>query len=98
MGVLILKLGNIGRMKVITTDAFTLGEVTGAQGDTTTWQITHLDVTLTKETTIELGFKKPIFGSVTVCLPVTAVKKVGDVVTLNKSLLEFKSLKECNAE
>ena len=98
MGVLILKLGNVGRMKVITTDAFTLGEVTGAQGDTETWKITHLDVTLTKETTMELGFKKPIFGSVTVCLPVTAVKKVGDVVTLNKSLIEIKSLKECKAK
>ena len=98
MGVLVLKLGNVGRMKVITTDAFTLGEVTGAQGDTETWKITHLDVTLTKETTMELGFKKPILGSVTICLPVTAVKKVGDVITLNKSLIEFKSLKECKVE
>ena len=85
-------------MKVITADAFTLGEIDGAHADTGTWQITRLDVELTKETTRELGFKKPMLGSITVCLPVTAVKEVGDVITLNKSLLEFKSLKECNAE
>jgi hypothetical protein len=31
-------------------------------------------------------------------LPITAVKQVGDVITLNQSLLEFKNLKECKAE
>ena len=85
-------------MKVITDDAFTLGEVDGAHADTATWQITHLDVELTKVATGELGFKKPILGSVTVRLPITAVKQVGDVITLNKSLLEFKNLKESKAE
>ena len=85
-------------MQVITADAYTLGEIDGAHADTVTWQITHLDVALTKEATRELGFKKPMLGSLTVCLPVTAVKKVGDVVTLNQSLLEFKNLKECKAE
>ena len=98
LGVLILKVGNMNGMKVITADAFTLGEIEGAHADTATWQITHLDVTLTKEATRELGFKKPMLGSLTVCLPVTVVKQVGDVITLNKSLLEFKSLKECKAE
>jgi sporulation protein YlmC with PRC-barrel domain len=85
-------------MSVITADAFTLGEVDGAHADTKTWQITHLDVALTKETTKELGLKKPILGSLTVCLPVTVVKKVGDVITLDKSLLEFKDMKECKVE
>jgi sporulation protein YlmC with PRC-barrel domain len=78
-------------MKVITADAFTLGEVDGTHTDMATWQITHLDVELTKEATKELNFKKPRFGSLKVSLPITAVKKVGDVITLNKSLLEFKS-------
>jgi sporulation protein YlmC with PRC-barrel domain len=85
-------------MKVITADAFTLGEIDGTHADTATWQITSLDVELTKETTRELGFQKPRFGSLKVCLPITAVKEVGDVITLNKSLLEFKNLKECEAE
>ena len=85
-------------MRVITDDAFTLGEVDGAQANTVTWQITHLDVALTKEATKELGFKKPMLGSLTICLPVTAIKKVGDVITLNFSLKTFKDLKECQVE
>jgi sporulation protein YlmC with PRC-barrel domain len=85
-------------MKVITADAFTLGEIDGTHADTATWQITNLDVGLTKEATRELGFKKPMLGTLTLCLPITTVKKVGDVITLNKSLQELKSLKECKAE
>jgi sporulation protein YlmC with PRC-barrel domain len=85
-------------MSVITADAFTLGEVDGAHADTKTWQITHLEVALTKEITKELGLKKPMLGSLTVCLPVTVVKEVGDVITLDKSLLEFKDMKECKVE
>jgi len=85
-------------MKVITADAYTLGEVDGAHVDTDTWTITHLDVGLTKEATRELGFKKPMLGSLSVCLPITVVKNFGDVITLNKSLQEFKNLKECKGE
>jgi len=84
-------------MSVITSDAYTLGEVGGAHADISTWTITHLDVELTKEVGEELGFKKPLLGSVTVCLPINAVKKVGDVITLNKSLLDLKSIRECKS-
>ena len=93
-----MKVSNLNGMTVITADAFTLGEVDGAHADTGTWQITHLEVALNKETTRELGLKKPILGSLTVCLPITTIKKVGDVITLNKSLLEFKNLKECKLD
>ena len=98
LGVLILKVGNINGMKVITADAFNLGEVDGARVDIGTWKITYLDVELTKEVTKELNFKKPMFGSLKVLLPINAVKEIGDVITLNKSLLEFKDLKEVKAE
>jgi sporulation protein YlmC with PRC-barrel domain len=85
-------------MSVITSDAYTLGEVDGAHADIGVWNITHLDVELTKEATEELGFKKPLLGSLTVCLPINAVKQVGNVITLNKSRLELKNLKECKTE
>ena len=93
-----MKVSNMNGMKVITADAFRLGEVDGAHADTGTWQITNLIVELTKEATKELNFKKPMFGSLTVCLPITAVKEIGDVITLNKSLIEFKDLKEVKPE
>lgn len=95
LGDKILKVSKMNGMKVITADAYTLGEVEGAHADTDTWKITHLDVGLTKEATRELGFKKPMLGSLSVCLPITVVKNFGDVITLNKSLQEFKNLKEC---
>lgn len=85
-------------MSVITADAYTLGEIDGAHADTNLWNITHLDVELTKEASAELGFKKPFLGSITVCLPISSIKNVGDVVTLNKSLLDLKNLKECMSE
>ena len=93
-----MKVSNMNGMKVITADAFTLGEIDGTHADIASWQITNLDVELTKDATKELNFKKPMFGSLTVCLPITAVKEIGDVITLNKSLIEFKDLKECKAE
>ena len=85
-------------MKVITADAFTLGEIDGAHVNTDTWNITNLDISLTKETTKELGLKKPKFGSLTVCLPIANVKHFGDVITLKLSLKQFSNLKECTTE
>ena len=64
-----MKVSKLNGMSVITSDAYTLGEVGGAHADISTWTITHLDVELTKEVGEELGFKKPLLGSVTVfCL------------------------------
>jgi sporulation protein YlmC with PRC-barrel domain len=93
-----LKVANLNGKKVITADSYTLGEVVGAHADMGTWRITNLDIELTKETTRELAFKKPILGSLTVCLPVDAISQIGDVITLNKSLIEFKNLKECKSQ
>lgn len=90
-----MKVNKLNGMNVIASDAYTLGEVNGAHVDTKTWNITNLDVELTKDAIVEFGFKKPFLSSLTVCLPITAVEKVGDVITLNKSLTELKNLEEC---
>ena len=92
-----LKVSKLNGMNVITADAYTLGEVDGAHADIDAWNITHLDVELTKEATDELGFKKPLLGSLTVCLPINTIKEVGDVITLNKSLPDLKNLRECRS-
>lgn len=80
--------------KVIGTNAYTLGEMHGADVDTGKWQITHLHVGLTDEACRELGFKKPWLGSVVVCLPVGLVQAIGDVITLNKAIQELRSFVE----
>jgi len=78
--------------RVIGADAYTLGEVTGADVDTEKWQITHLHVSLTDEAIRELGFKKPFLGSVIVCLPIDIIQATGDVVSLNKSIDELRNV------
>jgi sporulation protein YlmC with PRC-barrel domain len=78
--------------QVIGANAFTLGEVEGAETDTKNWQVTHLQVKLTNEATERFGFKKPVIGSLVVLLPVTIVKAVGDVVSLEKSIEELKGI------
>lgn len=73
---------------VIGTMGYDLGEVKGVEVNTSTWNVTHLQVKLTSKAADELGFKKR-FGSSTVCMPVTLVNAVGDVITVNKSLNEL---------
>lgn len=80
--------------KVIGANAITLGEVHGADVDTGKWLITHLHVGLTDEACRELGFRKPLLGSVIVCLPVGLVQAIGDVVTLNKTIPELRTFVE----
>jgi sporulation protein YlmC with PRC-barrel domain len=92
-----MKVSKLNGTKVITANAYVLGEVDGAHVDIDTWKVTHLDVNLTNEATTELGFKKPFLGSMKVCLPVTIIKEFGDVITLENSLQELKNLKECKS-
>jgi len=76
--------------KVIGGKAYALGEVNGAEVDTEKWKVTHLRVKLTDEAATELGFKKRFRSSI-VCMPVTLVAAVGDVITIDKSIQELKN-------
>ncbi len=89
-----VRVSEINGKKVITTDAFNVGRVSGAEMDDQ-WQITHVHVDLSKEATNELGFKKPVLGHITICLPVRLVQGLGDVVTLSKTREELKGIPEC---
>ncbi len=85
-------------MKVITSDAFTLGEVENSDADTIAWHINYLQVELTKEASDALGLKKPLLGAITVSLPTNFVRNIGDVITVYKTLEELKNLKEYKSE
>jgi sporulation protein YlmC with PRC-barrel domain len=78
--------------KVIGANAYKPGEITGTDVDTGKGQITHLHVGLTDEATRELGFKKPLSGSVIVCLPIDIIQATGDVISLNKSVTELRNI------
>jgi sporulation protein YlmC with PRC-barrel domain len=74
---LLVTFGKLIGKRVIGANAYSLGEVHGADVDTAKWQPTHLHVSLTDEATRELGFRKSFLGAVVVCLPVTLIQAVG---------------------
>ena len=84
--------------KVVTTDAFAIGEVDGAEFDVQKGALTHLRVDLSKEGAYELKLKKPVMGSVIVCVPLTLVQAYGHVINLNVPLASLKNLQECRSE
>ncbi len=73
---------------VICSGGFDLGNITGVEINTGTWQVTQLHVKLSKSASEDLGFKKR-FGSSTVSVPISLVHSVGDNILLNKSLEEL---------
>ena len=80
---------------VVADDARLVGIVTGVEVELMPkWEVTHLHVSLTEETTRELGYKKPFLGSVDVILPISIVKAVGDLISLDKKIDDLRDLVE----
>jgi len=80
---------------VVAEDARLVGAVTGVEVELMPkWEVTHLHVSLTEETTRELGYKKPFLGSVDVILPISIVKAVGDLISLDKKIDDLRDLVE----
>ena len=90
-----MKFSKIDGMKVFSSDAFKVGEVSGAEIKTKQWEITHLYIELSDEAATKLGYKKPLLGHITICIPINYIKTVGDVLTLNRTIPELKKLPEC---
>jgi sporulation protein YlmC with PRC-barrel domain len=79
---------------VIDSAAQILGEVAGVEIDLSTWKLTHLCINLSDTSIETLGYKKPFIGKIQVDLPVEIVKAVKDVVAIDKSTAEIRSLIE----
>ncbi len=84
---------NIVGLKVLTSEAFSLGIVKGALIDTEKWTIIYLHVRINDEAATRLGFKKR-FKSSTVCIPVSMVRAIGDYVTIGRSLDQLSDSQE----
>jgi sporulation protein YlmC with PRC-barrel domain len=90
----LMEVNEVNGRNVITTDAFNVGKVSGAEMDDQ-WKITHLYVDLTKDATKELGFTKPFLGRIKICLPVNLIQALGDLITLNKTRKELQGIPGC---
>ncbi len=84
---------NLIGLKVLTSEAFSLGIVKGALVDSEKWTITYLHVKINDEAATRLGFKKR-FRSSTVCIPVNMVRAIGDYVTIGRSLDQLSDSQE----
>jgi sporulation protein YlmC with PRC-barrel domain len=74
-----------------------IGEVKGAEVNTSNWQVTHLQIKLSSTASENLGLKK-LFGSASICMPVTMVSAIGDVITIGGDLNELSTnpgMKSC---
>ena len=93
-----MKVANLNGKRIITSEAQVLGEVEGVEIDISEWKVTGLHINLEKEIIGKFNFKKPLFGSVVVLLPITTVKAVGDVIALNKTIEELRYTREFKVE
>lgn len=90
-----MKYSKLDGMDVVTLDGYNAGEISGIEIDTKKWEVTHIHIELSNDAIEELGHKKPIFGHVTICLPIGFVKAVGTVVTLTRNLTGLDKIPEC---
>ena len=90
-----VEIGRLFWKKVVTADDLVIGEIESAELDMETWQLKSFYVSLNDETNKRLGFERPYFGKVFVCLPVSTIKAIQDFAVLNKTFDELQELKEC---
>ena len=81
--------------RVVSAKGYVVGEVEGLDVDFSNWQVTGLQVGLTDDAALELGFKRPFLSKVVVIIPSEAVSEVGNFVTLDKAIEDLASLVEC---
>ncbi len=90
-----VEIGRLFWKRVVTSDDFVIGETESAELDTVTWQVKSFYVSLNDEASAKMGFERPYFGKIFVCLPVFTVGEIGDFLVLNKTLQELLELREC---
>ncbi len=76
--------------KVVSLKGDEIGEIKDVDFDITKWQVTSMVMKLSSKAAVSLGYKKT-FGSYDVCMPISIISSVGDVITINKTLLELAS-------
>ncbi len=86
--------------KVVSVKGDEIGEIKDVVFDLKNWKVTHLKMKLSNKAAVSLGYKKT-FGSYDVCMSVDNISSIGDVVTINKTLLDLianEEVKECPAK
>jgi sporulation protein YlmC with PRC-barrel domain len=90
-----VEIGRLFWKRVVTADDFVIGETESAELDTVTWQVKSFYVSLNDDASAKMGFDRPYFGKIFICLPVSVVGEIGDFVVLKSTLQELLELREC---
>ncbi|MBN2066148.1 MAG: hypothetical protein JW771_04995 [Candidatus Thermoplasmatota archaeon] len=90
-----MKFSQLDGMKVVSLDAKNVGEISGVEIDEKKWVVTHVHIELSDDAIKQLDFKKPFMGKVTICFPVGFITKVGDVISLSRTLEGLRRIPEC---
>jgi len=90
-----MKFSKLDGMDVVSLDGFNTGEISGMELDIKNWDVSHIYIELSDDAVKELDFKKPLWGHITICIPVSYVEAVGDVVTLTRNLKGLDKIPEC---
>ena len=80
--------------KVVGTEGYILGEIESIDIDLRTWKANAFCVSLSDESTAELGLKKPFLRKIIVCVPTELIKAVGEVVTLKEPIKNLEDIEK----
>ena len=81
--------------QVIGAKGYVVGKVEGLDLNIDNWQVTGLQVALSDDATMKLGFKKPFLSNVVVAIPSNVVNHVDGFVYLKEALDSLESIIEC---
>jgi sporulation protein YlmC with PRC-barrel domain len=92
-GGFLISVDSIIGLNVVGSYGIIVGVIKSAEIDAEKWQVTHIQVKLSSQASEDLGFKKRFKSSV-VCVPVSLVTSVGDVILLGRNIKELSENKE----
>jgi sporulation protein YlmC with PRC-barrel domain len=95
MVIFLVKADRLSGKKVIGANGNVIGEVSGVELDLTEWRVTSLYVDLSDNAAKELGISTSFWSATSICLPVTIVNQIGDVITITKNTSELIGYTEC---
>jgi len=80
--------------KVIGSEGYILGQVDGIDIDINTWKANAFYINLSDEAIKEIGLEKHFLSKITVCLPTSFVKAVGEVIALKVPIRSLEDIAE----
>ena len=84
--------------KVVGAKGLLIGQVEGVDFNADTWKVTHFLVRLEDEVVRQLGYKSGIRTKQNILIPVDAIDKIGDVVTIKSGIENLSDLERVEAQ